>query len=143
MEVREIMNKNVKTLLNTSNVKDAAKAMSENKIGSVVIVDQKKKMVGLVTDTDITSMVAKGTDPAKTSVKEIMATKVYFVKPSTTIEDAAEMMKKNNVKKLPVIDGSGLVGMVTASDIVAFEPKFMEMVSTLFGLQQKGKILGG
>lgn len=105
-------------------VKEAAKAMATNGIGSIVIVD-KGKLIGIVTERDILKYFAKSGKPT-TSISKIMSKNVKTVEANADIEDAAAIMAQNKIKRLPVIEKDKLVGIVTATDLVAHAENFDE-----------------
>ena len=143
MLVKEVMNENVITAPPEMNIVEAAKKMTESNIGSLVIVKD-EKLAGLITDRDIlTKVVAKGRDIMKTALGDIMSKEVIYVKPDLDIEDAAEIMTEHSVKKLPVIDNDTLLGIITATDIIAAHPKIMEKIESLVILAKKEKPIAG
>ncbi len=117
MLVKEIMNK-PKTIKEDATVQEAANLMSKGNIGSLVVMAG-KKMVGIVTERDILSKVeAKGKNGSSVLVKEIMSKNVITTEPEQHIDDAAWLMTKNKIKKLPVVEDGKLVGIITSTDII-------------------------
>ncbi|MDA4124538.1 MAG: CBS domain-containing protein [Thaumarchaeota archaeon] len=114
--MRDVMTSSVRTISSESNMVEAAKAMAKWKIGSLVIV-QGKKPVGIITEGDVSKFVSKGADPTKTPLAA-MRKKLVTVEPGERLEVAAKLMATAGVKKLPVMDGDTLVGIVTQTDIV-------------------------
>jgi CBS domain-containing protein len=114
--VRDIMASNVRTIPTRVTVAYAAKMMARWKIGSLVIVEGKKP-VGIITEGDVSKCVGKGMNPVKTSVA-FQRKKLIATEPGERIEVAAKTMAVAGVKKLPVMDGDELVGMLTQTDIV-------------------------
>jgi tRNA nucleotidyltransferase (CCA-adding enzyme) len=114
--VNDIMTHNVRTIASEATVFDAAKAMARWKIGSLIIL-RRKSPIGIITEVDISKYVAKGLDPRSTPVlyrKKNLVT----VEPGERLEVAAKLMAEAGVKKLPVLEGGKLVGIVTQTDIV-------------------------
>jgi len=143
MLVKEVMIENVVKVPPEMNIVEAAKTMSEHSIGSLIVVKD-ENLAGLITDRDIlTKVVAKGRDIQKTMIGEVMTKEVIYVKPDLDIEDAAEIMTEHGIKKLPVIDNDTLLGIVTASDIIASHPKIMEKIGALVLLAKKEKPIAG
>lgn len=105
-------------------VKEAAKIMVNQSIGSLVVVE-KGKLVGIVTERDILKYIATSTKP-HTPISKIMSKNVKTVKSDSDIEEAAAIMTQNKIKKLPVVDKGKLVGIVTATDLVAHAENFDE-----------------
>ncbi len=114
--VKDVMTTNVKTVPAGATVAEAAKAMARSKIGSLVIVE-KGAPVGIITEGDVSKCVAKGLDPKKTPVG-FNKKKLITVDRGERLEFAAKTMAAAGVKKLPVIEGGKLVGIVTQTDIV-------------------------
>lgn len=116
IRVRDVMTNNVRTVSSKATVMQAARAMARWKIGSVVVVDGQKP-VGIMTEGDVSKCVAKGLDLAKTTVT-FRRRKLITIDPGEPLEVAAKIMAAAGVKKLPVMDGDELVGMITQTDIV-------------------------
>jgi CBS domain-containing protein len=118
MKIKDIM-RPVRTIEKEDTVRKAAKAMSDNRIGSLVVVSG-KKIIGIVTERDILMKVtAEGKSSDKVRVEEIMTKKVLTISPDAYLDDAVYMMIENKIKKLPVVDAGELIGIVTATDIVS------------------------
>jgi CBS domain-containing protein len=97
---------------------DAARVMRENDVGDVLVVDEDSRLVGIVTDRDIVVRVlADDRDPRSTAVREVFSEDLETVTPDTSIEDAAELMRLRGVRRLPVVDGSHPVGVVSLGDL--------------------------
>ena len=129
MKVIEVMNKAVKVIRPDSTVKEAAVIMNQYKIGSVVVVSLKGELEGIITERDILEdIVAQGKNSEEVKVEEIMTKKkdMKIVSPNADLDDAAEIMTENKIRKLPVVHGGKLIGIVTASDLIAFEEKMIE-----------------
>ena len=101
-------------------VAQAAKAMCQAEVGSVIIL-QNNKPIGIVTEEDIAcKVVAKDLKPSTVHVNKIMSTPLITVSADKTVGDAATMMVKNKVRRLPVIDAKNkVIGMVTVRDLLA------------------------
>jgi len=131
--VKELMHKNVAVEKETATVTKAVKKMTAEKIGSVLVVSE-ESIVGIVTSTDVMrKVIAKEKDPKKVKLKEIMNSPIHAIGPEHTVQDAVDMMERNKIKKLPVINEKDeLLGIITATDILNAEPEF---VNTLINLQ--------
>lgn len=114
--VKDVMTSNVRTISAKETVVAAARKMAKWKIGSLVIIDDHKP-VGIITEGDISKCVAKSKDLKKTPVS-FMKKKVITVERGERIEVAARLMAAAGVKKLPVLEGDKLVGILTQTDIV-------------------------
>jgi CBS domain-containing protein len=116
--VKDIMTRDVKTIHPKTSIKKAAEVMERYRIGSLVVID-KGRPVGIVTEGDISRAVARGIELAKHPVKEIMSGSLITINPEARVEEAARIMAERKVKKLPVVENDKLVGIVTQTDIVA------------------------
>ena len=118
LKVKEIMLPNPLTIPGDATVMQAAKAM-EKQDSSCVFVESKGKIVGIVTERDVTRrVVGKGASPRTTKVKSVMTTPVIATPPDASIEEALKVMTANKVRRLPVVDEkAGMVGLVRVADI--------------------------
>jgi CBS domain-containing protein len=106
--------------------------MNESHIGALVAVSGTGEVVGIVTERDILSdVVATGKSADEVKISEIMTPNIITITPDKTLEEAADVMTDNKIKKLPVVDEGRLVGIVTASDLIAYEKDLIEKVSVL------------
>ena len=132
MLVKDVMNKNVVTIGPDVTVQEAAKKMVEEET-NFLIVTEDEKLVGIVTEWDFVKKVAGEEEfKEKARLETIMTKKVIVIPPDIEVSEAAEIMSDNNIKKLPVVEDSNLIGVVTARDLLAAEPKMIESISKLF-----------
>jgi CBS domain-containing protein len=115
--VGEVMTRNPVALSADSSVVDAARAMSDMRIGTVVVMDGNKPC-GIVTDRDITvRAIATGSDPATTKLADISSKGLAVVRPDQSVDDAMQMMKAHDVKRVLVMSESRLEGIVSLGDL--------------------------
>jgi CBS domain-containing protein len=119
MKARDLMTAEAEVARRDSTIEDAACKMAEHDIGSLPICDDDGRLEGMITDRDVTvKVVAAGRDPRTTTVGEIsQESDVVTIGADDSIEDALRTMKEHAVRRLPVIDGHKLVGMVSQADI--------------------------
>jgi CBS domain-containing protein len=118
MEVEDVMVQKVITVDSDATVREAVKLMNQHEIGCVVAVHE-DEIVGIVTERDVLKKVLEASkDPTKVKVREIMSKKLIVGAPDMDITDAARLMLKCNIKKLPVVVDGHLVGIITLTDIV-------------------------
>ena len=123
--VKEVMNTNVKSVDMDDDIKKAAEVMSKNRIGSVLVFGQ-KHLKGILTAEDIVNKhVAKGIGK---KVSDIMTKNPHTITPEKTIEEASRLMSGRRIKKLPVVSGDRVVGIITASDVIRIEPALYEIL---------------
>jgi CBS domain-containing protein len=134
MKIEKLMTRNVITLPADASVYDAVKLMNKNKIGCLVVVDN-SHIVGILTERDLLERVLeKCRNPKETMISEIMTKHVITGKPDTELSEATKVMFKNKVKKLPIIEGNRLVGMVTLTDIAratSIDKQTIELIQKL------------
>lgn len=131
LKVEDVMVKDVITIDENSTVKEAAEVMNNFEIGCLVAV-RKGKAVGIITERDLLKrVVAEAKDANKTKVKDVMSTPLIVVEPDMGLEEAVRLMFQMKIKKLPVVDGKRLVGLVTLTDIARFQPQMIKILKQL------------
>lgn len=114
---KDFMTKEVVTIEATKSALDAAKLMSSREVGSLVVL-RDGKPIGIVTDRDIVvRAVAKGAQLDKVTINEIMSEPLVTVKPDTPMIEIASLMDKQSIRRVPVLKGDEIVGIVTSSDM--------------------------
>ena len=117
MLIRDVMTEEVVTAAPTATVRDVAELMRERNVGSVVIVDDAAP-VGFITDRDLAvSVVADGRDPEEPAIGHA-STPVVTGSLAMNVTQAAELMTSHGIRRLPVLDGERLTGIVTLDDLV-------------------------
>jgi CBS domain-containing protein len=126
--VRDIMNSPVVTASPDDTVRDIARKMKEEKIGSIIIMENNKPM-GIVTDWDIVSNgVVKDVKPGAIKASEVMK-EIHTIESQEGITEAARMLRKHNIKRLGVVYKNKLVGIISSSDVIAVTPELVDVVS--------------
>lgn len=116
MKVKQIMTTDVSTVTPNDTITKAASIMNQLNVGSVPVIDG-NRVVGIVTDRDITLRgVAKSGDPNQ-KISEVMTTDVKYATPDMDVHAVADLMAENQVRRLPVIDNDKLVGIVAIGDL--------------------------
>ena len=110
------MKGDVITIDSASTVRDAARKMNDNGIGCVVITDGQSP-VGIITERDFVRRIALNERPLSTIVREVMSSPLISIDPDATVWEVAEKMKLEKIRKIPVITGGKMVGIVTTTDI--------------------------
>jgi len=116
---------------------DAARLMRDNHVGSLVVVDETnlgRVVVGMLTDRDIvTAVLAKGVDPARLRVEDVMSCDVVTAREEDSVSDLLRSMRHRGVRRLPTVTPQGaLVGLVTLDDLmVLLAGQLREMASTI------------
>lgn len=118
--IEHIMTKSVVSLDSSKTIFDASKVMAKNKIGSLVVTT-KVKPIGIITKGDIVKGISKiGMSIKKEKLHKFATRPLVYASARQTVEEAADLMIKNKIRKLPVISQDKLVGIVTATDLAMF-----------------------
>ena len=115
--VKDVMITNIASLDSSSMIRDAAKLMEEKNIGCI-IVTQQNSPIGILTERDFVRRIAAKEKPLTSSLDEVMSSPLISIGPDETVWEAAESMKVNNIHKLPVIENSQVIGIITTTDLV-------------------------
>ena len=120
--VRDIMRRNVKTVRTDDSVHAAVLKMNKFQIGSVIVTNN-GRAVGIITERNILERIVEPRlDPGTIWAKDIMSSPLVTVDPNDAVEEAAKIMAQKRIKKLPVVEGDKIVGVVSTSDIVRANP---------------------
>ena len=124
IEIKEVMNPEVFVVQENEQVGHARNLMLSHGISRVVVVDGVGKPVGMVTEKDLTRKL-KGNGPKwksrpidKISIKRVMSTDPVTAKPNDEIHTAIELLIKNNIGSIPIVDEDGLAGIITKTDLM-------------------------
>ncbi|SCG82958.1 putative protein yhcV [Proteiniborus sp. DW1] len=117
MKIKEIMTKNVKTISEDCTIQEAAEHMKSLDVGSIPVCNQSNKLVGMVTDRDLVIRgLTSGVD-SNTPVSQVMSTNPVSISPDTGVHEAARIMAKNQIRRLPVVENNEVVGIVSIGDL--------------------------
>jgi len=134
--VKDIMKRNPVTIDSEGTVREAAVAMDRSNIGCVLVTTKKDghdKAIGIVTERDLVRRVLTREGSASDlRVKNIMSSPLIVVDPAATIEEAASIMERSRVRRLPVVDKGELLGVVTVSDLAKALAKQLEYSDAVF-----------
>jgi CBS domain-containing protein len=114
--IREVMTDDIECCTLLDNVYEVATKMRDWNVGAIPIVNG-EKLVGMITDRDIVVRGVAEKHPGSTKVEDIMTDRLITVTPDTTTKEAARLMAENQVRRLPVVDGERLVGIVALGDL--------------------------
>ncbi|MCD6523006.1 MAG: CBS domain-containing protein [Candidatus Diapherotrites archaeon] len=127
--VSDAMRKGVITVSPDDTCDKALRYMVDLDIGSVIVAE-KKKPIGILTDSNLLERVfAKEKDPKKVKVKEVMSHPIRTITPDTDVEEAMRIMRDLSIKRLPVVDDGKIVGIITETDLITLSPALFEIVS--------------
>ncbi len=115
---RDIMTGGAQCIGENDSVTDAAKLLADLDVGAVPICGDDNRLKGVVTDRDIVvSVLAQGKDPGSTKAIDLGGEKPVTIGADDSVDEALSTMKDHKVRRLPVIDGQELVGMVSQADV--------------------------
>lgn len=133
--VRDIMNSPVISASPQDTIKDIAKKMKEYRIGSIVIMEN-EKAAGIVTDWDIVSnAVVKDVKPSMVKALEIMQ-ELHTIEGEEGVTEAARVLRQHGIKRLGVVYKNRLVGIISASDVIAVTPDLVDVISEKAALRR-------
>ena len=140
MGVKDVMVEEVITVKPGMKIRDAVELMNKNEIGCLVVT-RKGKPVGIMTERDVLKkIVCQCKDPEQVRVSEIMSVPLVVGKVDMDLGEAVGLMLKRNIKKLPIVDGEKLVGLITLTDIVRVEHFKHLLIKTIKKLRKNGWI---
>ena len=117
-------------------LQECSKIMANSHVGSLVVMEN-NELLGLITEQDIVrKAVAVGLDAEKTNVGEIMIRKLTVIEPEKDIYDALVLMKKLNIRQLPVMKNGEMAGLLTLKDILKIEPQLFDLLVEKFELRE-------
>jgi CBS domain-containing protein len=133
--VRDIMARNVKTVRTDDSVIDAVVKMNKFRIGSVIVTNNGRP-VGIITERNILQRIVEPRlDPGSVRAKDVMSSPLITVDTNTAVEEAAQIMARKGIKKLPVVEGDKVVGIVSTSDIVRTSPTQLGILEELLRIR--------
>jgi CBS domain-containing protein len=124
-KARDIMETNVDFVSSNDTVADAAKMMANKDVGALPVCNDEKRLQGMITDRDIAvKVVAQGKDPKTTKVSDIAdQPEVVTIGADDSVDEALQTMKDKKVRRLPVIDGREVVGIISQGDVAVNLPE--------------------
>ncbi len=131
IRVEDIMSVPPITVHRTASIEEAAKIMFDNKIGSVLVVNDEGVLEGIVTERDLVFAIASGKVGKGLPVFMIMTENPITVGPGTPVDEALRRMKEVNVRHLPVVGKDGKpIGMISLRDIVDVIATFISVLTS-------------
>ena len=122
MKIREVMTQPVIRIGADETVEVAARTLAHYNIGALPVCGSDGRLQGLVTDRDlVTRCIAAGRNPGMTKVSQVMSGSVVGIPPDLETKDAAEIMGRRQIRRLPVLENEKLCGMVSLGDLTRGE----------------------
>lgn len=117
LRIKEIMTTNVKTISESCTLQEAAEHMKSLNVGSIPVCNKSNKLVGMVTDRDMVVRGLTSGSDSNTPVSQVMSTNPVSIEPDTGVHEAARVMAKNQIRRLPVVENNEVVGIVSIGDL--------------------------
>jgi CBS domain-containing protein len=141
LKIEHVMTPNVITVEQGSPLRGVIELMNANEIGSIVITKEGKP-VGIITERDLLKKILVISEEVKKmKVDEIMSTPIIATRRGDDVEEAARIMLKKRIKKLPVIEDDKLIGIVTLTDLFRFEPELIRSYTILMRARLEPNVL--
>lgn len=123
-KARDVMTPDPECVGENDTITDAAKRLTELDVGAMPICGEDNRLKGMLTDRDIVvKVVAQGEDPNSVTAGELAQGKPVTIGADDSIEEALEVMRTRKIRRLPVIDGHDLVGIISQKDIATDLPE--------------------
>lgn len=124
-KVREIMTESPRVADATDSIRHIAEMLENEDIGGVIVCNEDHRLQGMVTDRDIaTQVVAAGLDPETTTAADLLnGAEMITIGADDDLKEAVTAMREHAVRRLPVIDGQELVGIVSQADLAKHAPE--------------------
>lgn len=117
MKVREVMTSSVDWVTPETTIVDVAKLMKKIDVGSIPVC-KGNQMIGIITDRDIVlKVISAGRDTKNTPVQDVMSTDIKSVTANQDVHEAADLMSKYQIRRLPVVEQGKLMGIVAIGDL--------------------------
>ncbi len=140
--LREIMTTDCSTVTLKDNVYEVAVKMKQEDTGFIPVVEG-RKLIGVITDRDLVLRGYAEKREGSASVEQVMSDKVVSVSPDTTVDEAAKLMAREQIRRLPVVENGDLVGIVSIGDLAvraSFEDEAGEALSQISEKNKEGML---
>ena len=118
--IKQIMSEDCITVTSQNSILDTAMKMRDHDIGFIPVVDG-KKLVGVITDRDLVIRGLAENKPATAPIQDMLSQQLTTISPETSVEEAAQIMAREQIRRLPVVENGELVGVVAIGDLAVRE----------------------
>jgi len=130
VKVEDVMSSPVVTIKDTDTVLAATKLMKKHEIGCVIVVDKAGRPLGLITERDVVRRIAAlDLLPSKVKAAKSMTKPPAMIEPSANVTDAAKRMREMKIRRLVVVDGTKIRGIISSNDIVDITPALVDVMA--------------
>jgi CBS domain-containing protein len=138
--LKDILNRDVITIGPTASVSEAAYLMMREEIGSLVVVDDERFPLGIITDRDLViSVIAGGKNSEEVIVEEVMTKDLVYIDESANIMDILSTLSEYSIRRMPVTKDGKLIGIVSVDDLIVVIAT--ELSDLAIALSSKSKVL--
>jgi CBS domain-containing protein len=131
LKLEDVMVEDVIAVEEGATAKEVAELMNKHEIGCLIVMKMGKP-AGIVTERDLVKRILlESKDPEKTKISEIMSKPLIVGKPQMELEQTVRLMVEQEIKKLPVTQDGKLVGLITLTDILRFQPELLRIYNLL------------
>jgi CBS domain-containing protein len=140
-KIKEIMTKDFATVTLKDNIYEVAVKMKQEDTGFIPVVNG-SKLIGVITDRDIVIRGLAEKKEGSTAVEEVMSSnQITSATLETTVDEAAKLMAKQQIRRLPVVDNGNLVGIVSIGDLAVRQNFEDEAGEALSRISEKDKVM--
>jgi CBS domain-containing protein len=125
----DVMRHSVRTVAEGETASALAGLFVEHGVGSAVVLSEDGSVAGIVTESDLTRLLAADADVRTTPVGSFMTSPVVTLGSGESIHTAAALMRDNRIRRLPIVDDGELVGILTAADLTYYIPRLRDAIS--------------
>ncbi len=132
--ISEIVNRDVKVIDQEQNIFDTSKIMIDNNIGSVVVIDnnENKNPVGMITERDIVRIVSTfSLADLQVPIRKLMSYPLITLSQNASVLDAMKLMYERKIRRVIILEGSTLIGIITEHDIFKLLMSNKELITTV------------
>lgn len=140
IQVGHAMTKNPVIVSKETNIKECAKEMIKHKVGSVLVIEN-KKLLGILTEKDIIEkVVLTEKEPKNVKAEQVMTNKITTTTPEEDIYKAILKMRNTSVRRLPVIENNEIIGLLTLKDILRIHPDLFDIIAEKIRIREEDKL---
>ena len=123
--VSKIMHKNITSVTSNTSAQDCAKKMTKERVGCIIVLDNRNP-VGIITERGFADLVKKGNfDCQEVKAKDFMTKPLITIKSTSSYMTAMRKFEKEDIKRMPVVDETGVIGLLTLKNLVSHSKKSM------------------
>jgi len=135
--VSEIMHKNITSVKATTSAQGCAKKMTKERVGCIIVLDNKDP-VGIITERGFADLVKKGNfDCKEVQAQDFMTEPLITIKSTSSYMTAMRKFEKEDIKRMPVVDKTGVIGLLTLKNLVSHSKKSMNKLQRENNLLKK------